>query len=444
MGVAQPGAHSAMIQRIPIAVGGQHSDSAKPLADLRSGGAAPAPRSLYLHVPFCFHKCHYCDFYSIVDSQDRQGEFTQALIMEVRALGAAARRGGEERAALDTIFVGGGTPSLLAVDHWRGLLGALDAEFDLAPIRAGGGEFTVECNPETVSKELMEMLAAGGVNRVSVGAQSFEAAHLKTLERWHDPANVQRALALADEAGIERQSIDLIFAIPGQTMDDWARDVHRALALDPGVEHVSAYSLTYEPNTAMTKRMLRGEFAPAPEDLEAEMQEYTARTLADAGLERYEVSNFARGEGARSRHNLAYWRCEPWLAAGPSASAHIVVDERTGAGHRWKNSPRLTEWMEGVQASGGFSPIVDHEPPDAARALRERIMMGVRIAEGLGESALLERAAALGAAEALMREAEKQVEKGLLETKSGRWLLTDRGFLFADGVASALMATIGG
>jgi oxygen-independent coproporphyrinogen-3 oxidase len=202
---------------------------------------------LYLHVPFCFHKCHYCDFYSIVDTRDRQGEFTKRLIAEVRALAKAT-----QRPRLATIFVGGGTPSLLAVGLWQELLAALAEAFELS----GLVEFTVECNPETVSAELMAVLAAGGVNRVSIGAQSFHAQHLKTLERWHDPANVFKAVELARAVGIARQSMDLIFAIPGQTMTEW--DADSKAALGAGTTHLSCYALTYEPNTAMTARMKSG------------------------------------------------------------------------------------------------------------------------------------------------------------------------------------------
>jgi len=404
------------------------------------------PCSLYIHIPFCFHKCHYCDFYSLVDRQDRQAEFTDALTLELAALGRYA-----DHAGLDSIFIGGGTPTLLRPGLWRRLLRTLDDHFNLHPIRAGDGEFTVECNPETATPELMAVLAAGGVNRLSVGAQSFDRLHLATLERWHDPRSVQRALALAAEAGIERRSVDLIFAIPGQSLNDWRRDLDAALSLDPGVEHLSCYALTYEPNTAMTRRLARGDFDPAPDDLETEMYLAAVDTLARAGFDRYEVSNFARRvPGAapsetRSLHNLAYWRRRSWLAAGPSASAHLRMRDGAGrltAAHQWKNVPRLTEWMTGVRDSGGFSPIVDHEPPDAARWLREFIMMGMRLDEGLPAQPLLAGAEALGATDRLHAAAAPHVEVGRLDLTPAAWRLTDAGFLHADGVAADLMDAI--
>lgn len=390
-------------------------------------GGPPPARSLYLHVPFCFHKCHYCDFYSIVDPRDRQKPFTERLERELAAISPWA--GGEP---LRTIFVGGGTPSLLRPDLWERLLASLGRLFDLSEIRAGRGEFTVECNPETVTPELMSILAGGGVDRVSIGAQSFDRRHLKTLERWHDPDNVERAVRMARDAGIARQSVDLIFAIPGQTLDDWAADLERALQL--GLEHLSCYNLTYEPRTAMTARLARGEIRAADEDLEVEMYELTLRTLREHGLERYEVSNYAR-PGAEARHNLAYWRQEPWLAAGPSASAHV-------GGHRWKNVPRLDDYLDIDE--DGFAPIVDHEAPDAKRAMAERIMTGLRLAEGLEAEAILATAADLHPTlpARLARATERKIGEGLMACSSGRWRLTDAGFLLADGIAGDLMEVL--
>jgi len=387
-----------------------------------------AVRSLYVHVPFCFHKCHYCDFYSLVDTRDRQEAFTARLIRELEALSAWSA--GE---ALETVFVGGGTPSLLRPELWARVLEALGAAYDLSRIRAGRGEFTVECNPETVTGELMSVLAKGGVDRVSVGAQSFDARHLSTLERWHNPESVARAIELARRAGIRRQSVDLIYAIPGQTVEQWSRDLERALGLE--TEHISAYALTYEPGTAMTRRLERGAFEPATDEIEVEMHELAVARLREAGMERYEVSNFAR-PGAECAHNLAYWRQRDWLAAGPSASGHV-------AGHRWKNTANLREYLE--RDDQGFAPIEDHEPPDPRRALAERIMTGLRLREGVPASAVLAEAEALGdgAPGRLLQTVASQVERGWLKASADRWRLTDSGFLFADGIAAEMMAQLG-
>lgn len=400
-----------------------------------------AVRSLYIHVPFCFHKCHYCDFYSIVDTRDRQQSFLSRLESELQAVApwAAGR-------PLKTIFVGGGTPSLLRVDLWGRLLARLAELFDLSLMHKlastdPAGEFTVECNPETVAPELMSTLKAGGVTRVSVGAQSFNERHLKTLERWHNPENVGKALGLARDAGITRQSIDLIFGIPGQSLEDWRHDLDTALAL--GTEHVSCYNLTYEPQTAMTARLKRGEFAPADEDAEVEMFNTTLSTLRAAGIERYEVSNFAR-PGAECRHNLAYWRQESWLAVGPSASAHV-------GGHRWKNVPRLDDYLE--FSDRGFSAMIDHEPPDPRRALAERIMTGLRLREGIDEARLIADASGINPrSELALRIARDHMQRAGHVTvtmaadeegkDAARWSLTDAGFMLADGLACDLMACL--
>ncbi|MCC6429180.1 MAG: radical SAM family heme chaperone HemW [Phycisphaerales bacterium] len=437
-------------------------------------GGLDTPASLYIHIPFCFHKCHYCDFYSIVDTQDRQEAFTDRLIRELTALAPYSAR-----QPLKTIFAGGGTPSLLRVDLWKRLLTALDRLFDLSEIRsaearerassartatvARAAEFTVECNPETVTPELMETLRAGGVTRVSMGAQSFETRHLKTLERWHDPENVARAIGLARDAGIARQSIDLIFGIPGQTLDDWGRDLERGIGL--GTEHVSCYSLTYEPATAMTARLTRGAFEAMDEGVEVDMHRLAWDRLRAAGLDRYEVSNFAR-PGAECLHNLAYWRQGSWLAAGPSASGHLRIGSvgaegtvgvggavgggQVGSGgryiapgHRWKNTPRLDDYLRKGDATG-FSPISDHEGPDAARALRERIMTGLRLCEGLDGGRVLATADGLhpGSGKRLVAAIAAVRDRGQLVVRDGMWILTDEGILFADGIAVELFAAL--
>ncbi|HYF15352.1 MAG TPA: radical SAM family heme chaperone HemW [Phycisphaerales bacterium] len=395
--------------------------SAREVLGERSPGA-PA-RSLYVHVPFCFHKCHYCDFYSIVDTRDRQGAFADRLVRELAALAPHAAG-----APLRTIFVGGGTPTLLAAPLWERVLRCLAERYDLTEILAGRGEFTVECNPETATPALFDVLRAGGVDRLSVGAQTFDPRHLKTLERWHNPDNVFRAIALARAAGIGRQSLDIIYGIPGQTMEDLDRDLF--LALSAGTEHVSAYALTYEPATAMTARRDRGDFPGADEDLEAMMFERVLGTMRAAGLDRYEVSNFAR-PGAESRHNLAYWRNEDWLAAGPSASGHL-------RGARWKNAPRLDDYL--AHDDEGFAPIVDHERPDPRRAVVERLMMGLRLREGVDSASVLDAASRLSPPrdERLSTAATEQARLGLLRDAGGRWTLTDDGFLLTNRVVAAL------
>lgn len=371
----------------------------------------------YLHVPFCFHKCHYCDFYSIVDSQDRQKVFTNRLIDEMRLVGPRITR------PLQTIFIGGGTPTLLRVELWRQLLSAIREHLPLA----GDGEFTVEANPETVTDELAEALASGGVNRVSIGAQSFDPRHLKTLERWHDPANVARSVGILRRVGIANLNLDLIFAVPGQSADDWLGDLEAALSLQPS--HISCYGLMYEHNTPLTMRMHSGAIQPVDQDVEAAMYEATIERLAAAGYEHYEISNWAREKvadivAARCRHNLLYWCNANWWAFGPSASGHVN-------GLRWKNVARLGDYLD----SPKWPPIVDPEFVDQFARAGELFMLGLRLIDGLSLAdvdALLE----VSGDQASVRRAaiERHRLAGLLEVHDQRLRLTRRGLLMANDV----------
>jgi len=403
---------------------------------------APGVDGVYVHVPFCFHKCHYCDFYSFVDKEDRQPAFVTRLIEEIAAVSAGWSR------PLETIFVGGGTPTLLPPRLWRRLLRTFRERLPLI----SDGEFTVEANPETVTSELADILVDGGVTRVSLGAQSFEPRHLAMLERWHDPASVERAVTMLRRAGVREINLDLIFGIPGgipgktanaaatgvtgssgqvggQTLSEWAGDLDQALALSP--DHLSCYGLTYETNTAMTMRLSQGEFEPCDQGLEAEMFELAAGRLAAAGFEHYEISNWARTDalGARyCRHNLIYWHNREWWAFGPSGSAHVD-------GLRWKNVPRLGDWL----ASSPWSPVVDVERSDERTQSGERLMIGLRLIAGL-DAALVRTLASVGDdGSTRMASLERHLANGLLEEHGSRIRLTRKGRLLANEVLVELV-----
>jgi oxygen-independent coproporphyrinogen-3 oxidase len=396
-----------------------HDESAKPagascpLGHVLPAGR-PAARGLYIHVPFCFHKCHYCDFYSFVDREDQSGAYLARLERDIDwLLGRIA-------GPLDTVFVGGGTPTLLG----RSELARLTELIRRVPL-GDDVEWTIEANPETIDAEKASVLAAAGVNRISIGAQSFNPRHLKTLERWHDPANVARAAGFVRDAGIANLNLDLIFGIPGQTIDEWRADLEAALAIGP--EHLSCYGLTYEPNTAMTKRLLKGEFEPCDDEVEAEMYDATRAVLAGAGFAQYEISNFAR-TGRECRHNLIYWRNEPWWAIGPSASGFV-------AGHRFKVVPRLGDWL--VRRVDDSQPVVDVEPPDERRHVSEALMLGLRLMEGI-DAALERRAVELEPARAAVFA--RAIASGLLErTGAGRLRFTHRGAMLANEVLAQIV-----
>jgi len=393
------------------------------MASVLPGGRHRA-RGLYVHVPFCFHKCHYCDFYSFVDREGRSGDYLAQVARDVDW--TLARVEGE----IETVFIGGGTPTLLTADELR----TLTAQIRRFPL-AKSVEWTVEANPETIDLEKARVLCDAGVNRVSIGAQSFDPRHLKTLERWHDPANVARAAGFLREAGIVNFNIDLIFGIPGETLAEWCADLDRALAIGP--EHLSCYGLTYEPNTAMAKRLERGEFEPCDDALEAEMYEATRDRLEAAGFAQYEVSNYARA-GRECRHNLVYWRNEPWWAIGPSASGFV-------AGHRFKVVPRLGDWLARTDqadaadgTNGAGQPVVDHEAPDPARHASEALMIGLRLAEGI-DAGLEARAVAL--VPARVQVIAKAIADGLLErdAATARLRFTRRGMMLANEVLMELV-----
>ena len=421
---------------------------------------------LYIHVPFCFHKCHYCDFYSIAPPggtpgsaprsthraggtsggamgnpayhDDRQALFVDRLVDELE------HRCQQLTLEPITLFVGGGTPTLLAPRLWRLLLERLRTLGVL--VRAK--EFTVEANPETVTESLMRLLADGGVNRISIGAQSFHPHLLETLERWHGPASVPQAVERVRAAGIHRINLDLIFAIPGQTLETLARDLEAALALEP--DHLSCYSLTYEPNTAMTQRLKLGRFEPIDEELERDMYSLVMEKLADAGFEHYEISNWAALVGHavtagdarqssspdivgnespinanRCRHNLIYWHNQNWLGLGPSAASHVD-------GHRWKNEPHLGRYL----AHRHCPPTTGHEYLDHDASIGEQLMLQLRLRQGVPLAWI---DAHLSDSDPRCNMINQMIKLKLLEQTGTHLRLTRRGLFVADAVIGQLL-----
>jgi len=424
-------------------------------ADLASFGLSSPLGSVYLHLPFCFHKCHYCDFYSVVDPAtppgsppaDRQEAFTEALVAEIQ------KRAEQTPVRPATLFAGGGTPTYLRPNLWAKLLDTLRDVGWLGKAPQGGTgilpvdfEFTVEANPETVTADLMHQLAQGGVNRVSIGAQSFDKASLKQLERWHDPESVPRAVDHCRAAGMTNLSLDLIFAIPGQTPAMLERDLDNLLALNP--THLSTYGLTYEPNTPLTAKLRVGQVQRVNEDLERDMFELVLDKLEAAGFEHYEVSNWALREcpseqstvnsaddtahcslptvhRTKCAHNLAYWHNHDWLGVGPSAASHI-------RGHRWRNAPNLARYIQDAPAP----PITDHEHLPPEQSLGEQMMLGLRLSEGLDAHWLLTHPDLRDH----QREAiEESTTLGFLEQTGGRLHLTRKGLFVADSVIAQVL-----
>ena len=392
--------------------------------------------ALYLHIPFCFHKCHYCDFFSLVQPKDgpgRQDAFTDALIAELRQQAQAYAMHPE------TVFVGGGTPTLLRPELWRRLLDALKQAGVLDAVT----EFTVEANPETVTPELMHRLAEGGVNRLSMGAQSFNPAELQTLERWHDPDTVPKAMQIARETGITNLNLDLIFAIPGQTLNGLDHDLAQAVALKP--THLSCYSLIFEPNTPLTQKLKLGRISAVGENTERAMYDRVMSRLDAAGYEHYEISNWAyQGTGHRDqgsgpeirhpkaetrsnlcRHNLAYWHNRNWLGLGPSAASHVN-------GRRWKNEAHLGRYID----HSPTPPTTDHEQLPPRRHLGEQIMLGLRLRQGLPLDWLNKH---VPEDDPRRKTINELIEINMLEQTATHLRLTREGLFLADSVIAKLL-----
>ena len=329
---------------------------------------ADAPiEHLYVHMPFCRQLCPYCDFNSYAGRDAEMGPYLEALEAELEAWSPWLRA--------KTVFVGGGTPT-----HGRVDVIARQAEAIGRHVRGPQlVEWTVEANPGTLEIAKVEALMAAGVNRVSLGAQSFHPTHLATLGRAHGPADTVRAIEILRRAGMPRLSLDLILAIPGQSLGEQRADVRRVVDLSP--DHVSAYVLTYEPGTAFTRAWEEGRLPGPDPDRELAHLDATAEILEAAGLERYEISNFAT-PGNESQHNLAYWRNADWIAVGAGGHGHV-------RGKRWKLEDDPARYVSRVRA--GELPVSFEEEVEADARAVEHLLMGLRLAEGVDIELVRER-----------------------------------------------------
>ncbi|GAA1674566.1 radical SAM family heme chaperone HemW [Microbacterium lacus] len=373
---------------------------------------------VYLHVPFCRVRCGYCDFNTYTSSElrgARQDEYADTLLHEVRLAVTVLEDAGAVRPA-ETVFFGGGTPTLLPPGDLARMLDGVRDAFGIAP----GAEITVEANPDTVTDAVAHELAGAGVTRLSIGMQSAVAHVLAVLDRTHRPENVATAVRAARAAGLQ-VSLDLIYGAPGESLDDWRSSLEAAIALRP--DHISAYALIVEDGTKLARQIARGEVASPDDDLEADMYELADRLLEEAGYSWYEVSNWARGREYRSRHNLAYWRGSDWWGFGPGAHSHI-------GGVRFWNVKHPAAYAQ--RLAMGESPAAGRERPDAAARALERTLLQTRIREGMPVAELIGegRHAVAGL-----------IADGLIDGAAavrGRVVLTVRGRLLADAVVRAL------
>ena len=384
------------------------------------------PFGIYVHVPFCAARCGYCDFNTYTASElAGSGASPDGWLDAVRREVATARAVVGPR-AVDTVFVGGGTPSLLGAARLAEVLDAVRSTFGLAP----GAEVTTESNPESTSPEFFAGIAEAGFTRVSLGMQSAAPHVLRVLERRHTPGRALAAAREARAAGLAHVNLDLIYGTPGETDDDLRASLDAVLAA--GVDHVSAYALIVEDGTALARRVARGEVPRPDDDVAAARYELIDERLTAAGLHWYEVSNWARvskdgSTEARCRHNLGYWLDGDWWGLGPGAHSHL-------AGSRWWNVKHPARYAALLAA--GKSPEAGREELTEAERATERVMLRLRLASGLPLDLLDEAGRAA---------ASRATADGLLDPAAlaaGRAVLTARGRLLADGVVHALVAGI--
>ncbi len=371
------------------------------------------PRSVYVHVPFCRHRCGYCDFTLVAGRDDLIEAYLAALERELQSV--------EQPIAIDTMFFGGGTPTHLSSSQLERLFAMLSICFR----PTSGCEISVEANPADITAERVAALADAGVNRISLGVQSFDSEILRTLERDHDAAIVGLAVERL-RSRIPNVSLDLIFGVPGQTRSLWKETLQQAVRLQP--MHVSTYGLTIEKGTAFWTRRRKGELVPLPEETERSMYAAAMDDLSTAGFMHYEISNFSK-PGYACRHNEVYWTGRPYLAFGPGAARFIN-------GCRETNHRSVTTWMKRVQA--GQSPIMTTEQLDPEDAARERLVIGMRRRVGVNLADFTQQTGYT--VEHLAGETiAKHIAHGWLERTPTHLRLTREGLFVADSVIVDLL-----
>ena len=377
--------------------------------------------AFYIHIPYCVKRCGYCDFNTYTPSELKITEglaqisnsYIDLLLMEIKA--AKVQVG--QSANVPSIFFGGGTPSLMQPDDIGRVISTIKSEFTLLP----NAEITMECNPDTVTKESLAAFRAIGVNRVSFGMQSAVKHVLATLDRTHNPENLLQVTTWAQEVGFSEISVDLIYGTPGESLADWQTSIDAALALP--ITHISAYALIVEEGTKLAAQIKRGEVAQVDDDLTAEKYLVADKAFTAAGFEWYELSNWAKS-GSLSKHNLAYWLGDNWWGAGPGAHSHLN-------GKRFWNVKHPNLYKERVLANQ--SPVADSEVLEELQIESERLMLSLRLPSGVDKQSLNELQLA---------ELSSYVESGHLDQANwnqGRATLTLDGRLIADRILRQIL-----
>ena len=370
---------------------------------------------VYIHIPFCRSKCDYCDFYSLAGREDRMDDYLKALLAHIGEAALLAKG-----SPVDSVYIGGGTPSIFGAKRLGALLREVRKRFDVTR----DAEITSEANPDSVDKKFLTDIRKAGVNRLSMGMQSANDCELSAVHRPHDFQQTQRAVAAAREAKFKNLSLDLIYGLPGQDMESWKKSLDAAVALEP--EHLSCYGLKVEPGTPLDLRVSRGEVLP-DDDLQADMYLYTVETLERHGYRQYEISNFAL-PGFQSRHNLKYWMGRPYLGFGPGAHSDF-------GGRRYSFVVDLDKYVTGILQGGTVVDESDLIP------MRERgseyLMLRLRTIQGIEEWEY-RRQYSLNF-DPLEQKLEEYERRGWAARADRRWHLTPQGFLLSNQLIGDLL-----
>jgi oxygen-independent coproporphyrinogen-3 oxidase len=385
---------------------------------------AKAPSlALYLHIPFCSAKCGYCDFNSYEHLDHLIPDYTPALISEIELWAPAA-----QQSRVTSVFFGGGTPSLTSLEDLEAITNAVRGRFNVDP----EAEWTLEANPTELTRKHLEGMRGLGINRLSMGVQSMHADELELLDREHTPERVVEAVTAARVAGFDNLNLDLIFGLINHTEERWRDTLEQVLALEP--EHLSCYALTVEPETALYYRVQKGILPEPDPDIAASQYEWTRSSLAEAGYEHYEISNWAK-PGRRCEHNLIYWRAEPYLGMGAGAHSFFV-------GQRFANVDAPNRYVEAITASveqraehgrGTMQQVAGGETPDEVTNRADTAILGLRLLEGIDEAAFAARYGVTLDAE-FGPALERHFALDLIERADGRLRLTERGLLLSNEV----------
>ena len=371
---------------------------------------------LYLHIPYCLHKCGYCDFNSHPENQEESIRYVDALLKELRAYSS-------KKYTVPTVFLGGGTPTILLPSQLKQILDTVQQSFNLTP----DCEITIEANPATLKLQALQEIRAAGYNRISIGVQSFDEKELKLLERVHNEEEIHSTIQQARSAKFENLSMDLMFALPSQTIEKWCS--HLKQAIDKNPDHLSTYNLTIEPATAFFKLHKKGKLCLPHEDIQLEMYKTTIQTLENAGYQQYEISNFSK-PGMESRHNINYWNNGEYLGVGAGASSYLN-------GERFKNTNLPSNYIREIGVKE--NAIETRERLEPIQAMGETLMLGLRLLKGISID-VFENRFEVSFQKVYGKVLEPLLNQELITFNQNRIALSRKGLFLADSVILKFIA----